>query len=84
MITDIYVYMELYPFGRLSARANVLVMPAFHSASIITKTLAELGGSTLIGPVLVGLDKALQIISAGAKDSDIINMAAIVADQTAH
>ncbi|APO73278.1 NADP-dependent malic enzyme [Rhizobium etli 8C-3] len=71
--------MEQYPFCRLSAPANVLVMPAFHSASISTKMLQELGGSTVIGPILVGLDKAIQITSMGAKDSDIVNMAAIAA-----
>ena len=71
--------MEQYPFCRLSAPANVLVMPAFHSASISTKMLQELGGSTVIGPLLVGLDKSVQIISMGAKDSDIVNMAAIAA-----
>lgn len=45
--------MEQYPFCRLSGPANVLVMPAFHSASISTKMLQELGGSTVIGPILV-------------------------------
>ena len=57
-----------YPFCRLSGPANVLVMPAFHSASISTKMLQELGGSTVIGPLLVGLDKPVQIVSLGAKD----------------
>ncbi len=71
--------MEQYPFCRLSGPANVLVMPAFHSASITTKMLQELGGSTVIGPLLVGLDKSVQIASMGAKDSDIVNLAAIAA-----
>jgi malate dehydrogenase (oxaloacetate-decarboxylating)(NADP+) len=71
--------MEQYPFCRLKGPANVLVMPAFHSASISTKMLQELGGSTVIGPLLVGLDKPVQIASMGAKDSDIVNMAAIAA-----
>jgi malate dehydrogenase (oxaloacetate-decarboxylating)(NADP+) len=57
--------MEQYPFCRLSGTANVLVMPAFHSASISTKMLQELGGSTVIGPLLVGLDKSIQIVSHG-------------------
>ncbi|MDW6025672.1 NADP-dependent malic enzyme [Mesorhizobium sp. BAC0120] len=68
-----------YPFCRLSGPANVLVMPAFHSASISTKLLQELGGSTVIGPLLVGLNKPVQIVSLNAKDSDIVNMAAIAA-----
>ncbi|WP_417767037.1 NADP-dependent malic enzyme [Stappia sp.] len=71
--------MAAYPFCRLTGPANVLVMPAFHSASISTKMLQELGGSTVIGPLLVGLDKAVQILPIGAKDSDIVNMAAIAA-----
>ncbi|OXT01935.1 NADP-dependent malic enzyme [Notoacmeibacter marinus] len=71
--------MAQYPFVRLSRPANVLVMPAFHSASIATKMLQELGGSTVIGPLLVGLEKSVQVVSLGAKDSDIVNMAAIAA-----
>ncbi|MBB6179677.1 malate dehydrogenase (oxaloacetate-decarboxylating)(NADP+) [Rhizobium flavum] len=71
--------MEQYPFCRLSGTANVLVMPAIHSASISTRMLAELGAATVIGPLLVGLDKSVQITSMGAKDSDIVNMAAIAA-----
>ncbi|AEG02979.1 MULTISPECIES: NADP-dependent malic enzyme [Sinorhizobium] len=71
--------MEQYPFCRLSGTANVLVMPAFHSASISTKMLQELGGSTVIGPLLVGLDKSVQIASMSAKDSDLVNLAAIAA-----
>ena len=68
-----------YPFCRLSGPANVLIMPAFHSASISTKMLQELGGSTVIGPLLVGLNKPVQIVPLNAKDSDIVNMAAIAA-----
>ena len=71
--------MEQYPFCRLSGTANVLVMPAIHSASISTKMLQELGGSTVIGPLLVGLEKSVQIAQIGAKDTDIVNMAAIAA-----
>ncbi len=71
--------MAAYPFCRLTAPANVLVMPAYHSASISTKMVEELGGSTVIGPILVGLDKPVQIVSLGAMDSDIVNMAALAA-----
>jgi malate dehydrogenase (oxaloacetate-decarboxylating)(NADP+) len=70
---------QQYPFCRLSGAANVLIMPAFHSASISTKMLQELGGSTVIGPMLVGLNKPVQIVGLNAKDSDIVNMAAIAA-----
>ncbi|MEP3276487.1 MAG: phosphate acyltransferase, partial [Stappiaceae bacterium] len=71
--------MASYPFCRLTGPANVLIMPAFHSASISTKMLQELGGSTVIGPLLVGLDKPVQIVPMGAKDSELVNMAAIAA-----
>jgi malate dehydrogenase (oxaloacetate-decarboxylating)(NADP+) len=71
--------MAAYPFCRLSGPANVLVMPAFHAASISTKMLQELGGSTIMGPLLVGLDKPVQIVSLGARDSEILNMAALAA-----
>ena len=68
-----------YPFCRLTGPANVLVMPAFHSASISTKLLQELGGATVIGPILVGLDRPVQIVQLGAKDSHLVNMAALAA-----
>ncbi|HRK25535.1 MAG TPA: NADP-dependent malic enzyme [Beijerinckiaceae bacterium] len=71
--------MAAFPFCRLSGPANILVMPAFHSAAISTKMLQELGGSTVIGPMLVGLDKPVQIVSINSKDSDIVNMAALAA-----
>jgi malate dehydrogenase (oxaloacetate-decarboxylating)(NADP+) len=71
--------LKQYPFCRLSDTANVLVMPAFHSAAISTKMLKELGGATLIGPMLVGLTHSIQICHLNAKDSDIVNMAALAA-----
>jgi len=71
--------MAAYPFCRLSGSANVLVMPAFHSAAISTKMLQELGGATVIGPLLVGLDNSVQIVNLSAKDTDLVNMAALAA-----
>jgi malate dehydrogenase (oxaloacetate-decarboxylating)(NADP+) len=71
--------MALYPFSRLTDTANVLIMPASHAASISTKMLLELGGATVIGPMLVGLDKSVQVVQLGGKDSDIVNMAALAA-----
>ena len=69
--------MMRYPFNRLSEPANVLVMPAIHSASISTKMLEELGGATLIGPILVGLEHPVQIARIGATSTEVLNMAAI-------
>jgi malate dehydrogenase (oxaloacetate-decarboxylating)(NADP+) len=82
MAADVALNRELaaaYPFSRLTGPANVLVMPAFHSASISTKLLQEMGGATVIGPLLVGLDRSVQIVPLSAKDSDLVNMAAIAA-----
>jgi malate dehydrogenase (oxaloacetate-decarboxylating)(NADP+) len=82
MAADVALNPELmvsYPFCRLSGPANVLVMPAFHSASIATKMLQELGGATVIGPLLVGLDRPVQIVQLGAKDTQLVNMAALAA-----
>jgi malate dehydrogenase (oxaloacetate-decarboxylating)(NADP+) len=82
MAADVALNPELmaaYPFCRLSGPANVLIMPAFHSASISTKLLQELGGATVIGPLLVGLDKPVQIVQLSANDSQLVNMAALAA-----
>jgi malate dehydrogenase (oxaloacetate-decarboxylating)(NADP+) len=68
-----------YPFSRLTGPANVLIMPEFHSAAISTKMLQELGGATVIGPLLVGLDMPVQIVHLNATDSDLVNMAALAA-----
>ena len=82
MAADVALNMDLrdaYPFCRLSGPANVLIMPAFHSASISTKMLTELGGATVIGPILVGLDRPVQIVSLSANDAQLVNMAALAA-----
>src|SRR6266550_4476889 len=82
MAADVALNMELrqaYPFCRLSGPANVLIMPAFHSASISTKLLQELGGATVIGPILVGLDQSVQIVPLSANDAQLVNMAALAA-----
>jgi malate dehydrogenase (oxaloacetate-decarboxylating)(NADP+) len=71
--------MAPYPFCRLSDVANVLIMPAIHSASISTKMLQELGDVTMLGPLLVGLQKSVQIAPLGAKMSEIYNMAVLAA-----
>ncbi len=72
---------KLYPFSRLSGPANVLIMPALHSASIASKLLAELGDATVIGPILVGLSKPVQIAAMGATVSDLVNLATVAANE---
>lgn len=71
--------MRLYPFCRLSGPANVLVMPALHTANIASGLLHELGHGALVGPVLMGMSRPVQIVQMSASVSDIISMAAIAA-----
>jgi malate dehydrogenase (oxaloacetate-decarboxylating)(NADP+) len=68
-----------YPFSRLTEPANVLVMPAIHSASISTKLVQALGGATVVGPLLLGLSRPVQICPLGASVSQILTMATFAA-----
>ena len=68
-----------YPFMRLTGPANVLVMPAIHSANIATSLLGSIGGATVLGPMLMGLKESIQICSLGATVSDIVNLATMAA-----
>ncbi|MCY4238458.1 MAG: NADP-dependent malic enzyme [Rhodospirillaceae bacterium] len=71
--------MELYPFCKLTGPANVLVMPALDAANISAKLLQKLGGGTAIGPIMLGLEKPVQIVLMGSTVSDLINLAAFAA-----
>ncbi|MHA6265530.1 NADP-dependent malic enzyme [uncultured Aliiroseovarius sp.] len=71
--------MAQYPFCRLSAPANVLVVPARHSASISVKLMQELAGATVIGPILSGINQPIQICSTNSTANDILNMAVLAA-----
>jgi len=82
MAADVALNPELqsiYPFSRLSGPANILVMPALHSANISAKLLQELGGGSVVGPLLIGLDKSVQIVPIGSTASEVVNMAALAA-----
>ncbi len=70
---------ENYPFQRLSGPANILVVPARHSASISVKLMQEMGGATVIGPILSGVDKPIQICSTTSTANDVLNMAVLAA-----
>ncbi|MEE2689636.1 MAG: NADP-dependent malic enzyme [Pseudomonadota bacterium] len=70
---------KVYPFCRLSGPANVLVMPALHSASISSSLLGSMGGATVIGPILVGLSKPIQVVTLGSSVNDLVNIAAFAA-----
>ncbi|MBT4710698.1 MAG: NADP-dependent malic enzyme [Alphaproteobacteria bacterium] len=71
--------MEMYPFCRLSGPANVLIMPGMNAANISSKLLQEIGGGTVIGPLLVGLEKPAQILPMGSNVSAVVNLAALAA-----
>ena len=71
---------EAYPFSRLTGPANILIVPARHSASISTKLMQEMGGATVIGPILTGVDKPIQICSTVSTANDILNMAILASN----
>ncbi len=75
--------MAQYPFCRLSGPANILVVPARHSASISVKLLQEMGGATVIGPILTGLEKSVQLCATTATETDILHMAVMAACKVA-
>ncbi|WP_299859922.1 NADP-dependent malic enzyme [uncultured Roseobacter sp.] len=70
---------EAYPFSRLTGPANILIVPARHSASISVKLMQEMAGATVIGPILAGVDRSIQICSTVSTANDILNMAVLAA-----
>ncbi len=70
---------SVYPFSRLKGEANVLITPGVHSAAISSKLLGEIGGATVVGPLLIGLEKPVQIAQIGARVADIVTLAAMAA-----
>jgi malate dehydrogenase (oxaloacetate-decarboxylating)(NADP+) len=75
---------QLYPFCRLGGPANILVMPGLNSANITAKLLPHLGGGTVVGPLLMGLARPVQIVNIGATVSDLVNLAALAAHDAIH
>src|SRR6185436_7039574 len=70
---------RIYPFSRLTGPANVLVMPGLQTANISAKLLKELGGDAVIGPMLVGMEKEVQIAPMSANASDLVTLAVLAA-----
>jgi malate dehydrogenase (oxaloacetate-decarboxylating)(NADP+) len=68
-----------YPFSRLTGPANILIVPARHSASISVKLMQEMGSATVIGPILAGVGGSIQICSSVSTANDILNMAVLAA-----
>ncbi|MGB5485326.1 NADP-dependent malic enzyme [Parasphingorhabdus sp.] len=71
--------MANYPFSRLSQPANILVMPGLQSANLSAKLLRELGGDSVIGPMLVGLEKSVQIATMASTASELVTLAVLAA-----
>ncbi len=69
--------MELYPFSRLSGPANVLIMPGLQSANLSAKLLRELGGETMVGPMMIGSEKPVQIAPMTAIAPDLLTLAVL-------
>ena len=72
-------YKELYPFSEIVGDANILIMPAIHSAAISLKLMKTLGGAKIIGPFLVGLGQPIEIAPLRSSTSDILNLASVAA-----
>ena len=70
---------RIYPFSRLSGPANVLIMPGLQSANLSAKLLRELGGDAVIGPMLVGMSKPVQVAAMTATASDLVTLAVLAA-----
>ncbi len=73
------IYKETYPFSKIVGNANILIMPALHSAAISTKLMKVFGGAKLIGPLLIGLGLPIEVAPLRSSTSDILNLASIAA-----
>jgi len=77
-------YRALYPFCRLTGPANILVMPGLHSAHITSRLAPRLGGGGTIGPLIIGLTHAVQLVPMDASVSQIVDIATLAAHETVH
>ncbi len=73
------IYRETYPFSKIVGNANILIMPALHSAAISTKLMKVYGGAKLIGPLLIGLGLPIEVAPLRSSTSDILNLASVAA-----
>ena len=73
------IYQDIYPFSKIVGNANILIMPALHSAAISTKLMKVFGGGKLIGPLLIGLGLPIEVAPLRASTSEILNLASIAA-----
>jgi len=74
-----HMQQRFYPFSRLSGPANILVMPGLQSANLTAKLLKELGGESVLGPYILGLELPVQIAPMTASASDLVTLAVLAA-----
>ncbi len=72
-------YKDTYPFSKIVGNANILIMPALHSAAISTKLMRTIGGAKMIGPLLIGLGLPIEIAPLRSSPNDILNLASVAA-----
>ena len=70
---------ERYPFSTLTDDANVLIFPSLDAANIAYKLLWRFGSAEVIGPLLLGMNKAVNVLQQNAGAEEIINLAAVTA-----
>ena len=70
---------RFYPFSRLTGPANILIMPGLQSANLSAKLLGALGGESVIGPFLLGMELPVQIARMTATASDLVTLAVLAA-----
>ena len=69
---------EKFPFSELvKNNVNTLIFPNLESANITYKLLKELNGAQSVGPILLGLKKAVHVLQLGASVDEMVNMAAV-------
>ena len=69
---------EKFPFSELVKKnVNTLIFPNLEAANITYKLLKELNGAQSVGPILLGLEKAVHVLQLGASVDEMVNMAAV-------
>ena len=67
-----------FSFSKISnQKVNTLIFPNLDSANITYKLLKQLNGASSIGPIMVGLRKAVHILQLGASVDEMVNMTAV-------
>ncbi len=71
----------VYPFSKLRGSANVLIFPNLDAGNAAYKLLAVTGNADVIGPMVLGLRRPVNVLQQGASVDSIVHMTAITASQ---